>query len=83
MDENTRTHKRMPEYKRIRTKNASMGVVDVIELLARRGADLEAVDVHFLNISCDSSIQTVCLARLAKLSSLDSKCNFNIAACLS
>ncbi len=46
MDENTRTHKRMPEYKRIRTKNASMGVVDVIELLARRGADLEAVDVN-------------------------------------
>ena len=29
-----------------RTKNASMGVVDVIELLARRGADLEAVDVN-------------------------------------
>ena len=45
VDENTRTHKRMPEYKQLRTRESSMNVVSMIELLARRGADLEALDV--------------------------------------
>ena len=45
VDENTRTHRRMPERKKSRTKLSSMAVVNMVELLARRGANLEAIDV--------------------------------------
>ena len=45
VDENTRTHRRMPEHKVRQTRHVSGGVVDMLELLARRGADLEARDL--------------------------------------
>ena len=45
VDENTRTHRRMPERKARRSRQVSVGVCDMIELLARRGADLEARDL--------------------------------------
>ena len=45
VDENTRAHRRMPERKKRRSRKVSVGVCDMVELLARRGADLEARDV--------------------------------------
>ena len=48
VDENTRTHCRMPEHKVARTRLSSLAVVGVVELLARRGCDLDAVDLNGL-----------------------------------
>ena len=48
VDENTRTHCRMPEHKVARTRLSSLAVVGLVELLARRGCDLDAVDLNGL-----------------------------------